>query len=395
MGSSLRRTLALAGSAACVATAAAATVPAAQAVPAARTVSAARTAAASPQPHWSITKILSEKHYDTLLTLTAVSRHEAWAFGQTSSGTAIAGHLNGSTWTGSRIPGAFIRPGFVSATGPGNVWAGGSECTGGPPGSGVTATYVARYNGRLWTTRKWDTAAYCGAALVTTGPRNGWLLGDDQARHFTGSGWHRVSLPSLGQVMAATAVSSGDIWTIDARIDALHLSRSTAFFAHYDGHAWQTVPLPRIRLPKGRYIYPYDIAAAGPRSIWAAVTIYPAAVHSFLLHSNGRKWRAIPLPATPDQLLQVSPDGSGGVWAIMFQSVDGQYAFAHYTRGTWRFKAVPTAGLPGLVPGSASFDLYALSRIPGTQSMLATGDVFYSNAKNASIMDSLIFRYGP
>ena len=29
------------------------------------------------------------------------------------------------------------------------------------------------------------------------------------------------------------------------------------------------------------------------------------------------------------------------------------------------------------------------------QSMLASGDVFYSNAKNASIMDSLIFRYGP
>jgi hypothetical protein len=393
MGSSVRKTLALAGSAACVATAAAAAAPAARAVSAAPAV--ARTAAGSSQPRWSITKILSEQHYDTLLTLTAVSKHDAWAFGQTSSGKAIAVHWNGSTWTGSRITGAFTRPGFVSGTGPGNVWAGGSECTGGPPGPGVTATYVARYNGRLWTTRKFDTSAYCGAALVTTSHGNGWLLGDDQARHFTGSAWHTVSLPDLGQVMAATAVSSRGIWTIDARFDAAQLSRSKAFFAHYNGHVWQTVPLPRIRLPKHGYIYPYDIAAAGPRSIWAAATIYPAAAHSFLLHFNGRKWRAIQLPATPDQLLQVSPDGSGGVWAIMFQSVNGQYAFAHYSGGTWRFTAVPTAGLPGLVPGSASFDLYALSRIPGTQSVLATGDVFYSNAKNASITDSLIFRYGP
>lgn len=101
------------------------------------------------------------------------------------------------------------------------------------------------------------------------------------------------------------------------------------------------------------------------------------------------------MPAKPAQLVQVAPDGSGGVWAIMFRPANGEYAFAHYARGAWKYDAVPTAGLPGLMAGSASFDVYALAHIPGSTSMVASGDVFYSNAKNASIMDSLIFRYGP
>lgn len=398
MGSSLLRALALAGSAVFVAAAAAAP-PAAQAVPAVRAKSATQSMAvartASPPPRWSIFKILNEKDFDTLLTLAVVGRHDAWAFGQTGSGRAVAVHWNGSAWTGSRIPGAFTRPGFISATGPANIWAGGSECTGGPPGTSVTATYVARYDGRTWTTRKWTTAAFCAAALVATGPKNGWLLGSNRALHFTGRRWHKISLPDLGQVIAATAVSASDIWTIGGRFNALHLSQSKAFFTHYNGHVWRTVPLPHIKLPRHGYIYPYDVAAASARSIWAAATIYPAAVHSFLLHFTGRKWQAITLPAKPDQLLQVTPDGTGGVWAVMFQSADGEYAFAHYARGAWKYDAVPSAGLPGLVPGSASFDVYALAHVPGTQAMLASGDVFYSNATNASIMDSLIFRYGP
>jgi hypothetical protein len=396
MGSSCIRALALAGSAACVGATVAAP-PSAQAVPGTPPLAAASLAAgqaASATPRWSIFKILNEKRFETLLTLTAVGRHNAWAFGQTSSGKAVAVHWNGSAWTGSRISGAFARPGFSSGTGPDNVWAGGSECTSGSPGAKVTATYVARYNGRAWTTRKWTTPSFCTAALVTTSPKNGWLLGNDRALHFTGRRWRKISLPKLGQVFAATAVSASDIWTIGGQFNALDLSKSRAFFTHYNGHLWRTVALPHIKLPRHGYIYPSAVAAASARSVWAAVTIYPAAVHSYLLHFTGRSWRAIPLPAKPDQLLQVTPDGSGGVWAIMYQSLDGKYAFAHYAHGAWKYKAVPTAGLPGLMPGSASFDVYALARIPRSQLLLASGDVFYSNAKNASIMDSLIFRYG-
>jgi hypothetical protein len=389
MGSSLRRAaLALAGAAALAA--AASTAPAAEAAPAAQ---AEPTGAA---PGWSIANILSDETYSNLLTLAAVGKHDAWAFGQiNSTGKPVAAHWNGSAWTRSRIPGAFIRPGNVSATGPRNVWASGSECSGGPGSQNITAAYVARYNGRAWTTTKWKTGAYCGGALVTTGARNGWLLGYDQALHFTGKRWQKVSVPSLGQVVAATAVSSHDIWTADLRLDAEHLSRSKEFFTHYNGHSWRTVRIPPIKLPKHGFIYPFDIEAAGANSIWATVTVEPAAVHSYLLHWTAGKWHTIALPDTPDQLLQVTPDGAGGAWLIMFQSRTGAYSFVHYSHGTWTVDPVPTAGLAGLIPGSETFDVYALARIPGTQSMLATGDVFYATAKDSSVAKSLIFRYTP
>jgi hypothetical protein len=372
------RVLAVVGSALCIT---GASIPAVQA------------ASAAP-PSWRISSVIPMKNDADLLTLTATGKHNAWTFGQTGRGRAAALHWNGATWSRAPLPGAFTRPGFVSATGPSNVWVGGSECAGGPPGPTITATYVDRYNGLGWTTSKWKTIAFCTAALVTTGRTNGWLLGNNQALHFSGRKWHTVPIPNLGQVIAATAVSAHDIWTIGGRFDATHLSRSKVFFTHYNGHAWRTVPMPAIKLPKHGYLYPLDIDAASANSIWASVTIERGAVHSFLLHWNGHKWASVPLPATPDQLLKVTPDGSGGVWAIMFQSVDGTYNFAHYSAGTWTFDPVPTAGLPGLIPGSATFDVYAISRIPGTQSVLASGDVFYASSKNPNRTGSLIFEYG-
>lgn len=377
-----RRAAALAGSVLCAATPWV-SAPAAQASPAAS------------QPGWSILKLLNMKNYADLLTLATPAKQDAWAFGQTGAGKAVAVHWNGSTWAGSSIPGAFIRPAFTSATGLGNVWTGGSQCGGGPPSPSVTKTYVARYNGSAWTTTTWKTSAFCSAALVTTGAKNGWLLGNKQALHFHRGRWTKVLLPSLAQTLAATAVSASDIWSVNQVADPLHLSQTKNYFMHYNGSAWRTVSLPAITLPKNGYLYPFDIAAAAANDIWATVTVESAAAHSYLLHWNGSKWKAIALPVTPYQLLKVTPDGNGGAWAIMFRTTDGLSKFAHYSNGTWTYYPIPTQGLPRFTGGSASFDLYAISLIPGTSVALATGDVFYTDTNNVNRRYSVIFRYQP
>jgi hypothetical protein len=377
-----RRALAFAGTA-CLALTTAASIAA----------PAAHAASSSAKPSWRISALLHENRYSTLLTLTALSRHDAWTFGQSSKGHGTAAHWNGSAWSLSAFPGPF-RPSSVSATGARNVWASGTECTGGGPGiKDITGGYVARYNGHSWTSTRFKSTAYCRASVVTTGPRNGWLLGNGKAEHFTGGHWRQVSNAALGQVLAATAVSAHNIWTVSGNFNEQHLSRSHVFFAHYSGRTWRDVAMPAIKLPTHGYLYPFDIEAASAHSIWAAVTVEPAASRSYLLHFNGSKWTSIPLPARPDQMLQVVPDGASGVWAIMFQSDNGNYEFAHYSGGKWSYDAVPTAGLPGL-SGTAVFDVYAMARIPGTQVMMATGDVFYSTAANKSRQYSLSFRYG-
>ncbi len=308
----------------------------------------------------------------------------------------------GVTWTTAHVAGAFTRPGFVSATSPRNVWVGGSECGGGPPGPSVTAAYVARYNGHTWTTTRWKTTAYCRAALVTTGPKNGWLLGNNQALHFTGKQWRKVSIANLGQVLAATAVSANDIWTIGGRFNALHLAKSKAFLTHYNGRGWREVALPAIKLPKYGYIYPPDIEAASANSVWAAATVFPMGRSNRLsdrvpLGLAALEWQPLAVDIAAGHTRPTAAGNAGrqrGVWAIMFQSVTGEYKFAHYSGGSWTFDAVPTAGLPAF-GSSATFDVYAISRIPGTRSMLGTGDVFYYDAKNVNRQYSLIFRYGP
>lgn len=56
---------------------------------------AAQAAPASPRPGWSIAKILNMKSFADLLMLAAVGRRDAWTFGQTGTGRAVAVHWNG------------------------------------------------------------------------------------------------------------------------------------------------------------------------------------------------------------------------------------------------------------------------------------------------------------
>jgi hypothetical protein len=376
-----RRATALAGAALCLAAAGGAVAsPAAIAAP------------SSPAPGWHIARVVSEKYDADLLTLAAVSKTDAWAFGQNSSGRAAALRWNGSAWKGAALPKGLSRPAYVSATGPDNVWAGGSECIGGPPGPDVFEAYVTRWNGHRWRTSRWKTAAYCGAAMVTTGPRNGWLIGDEQALHFTGRSWQKVSLGNVGQAQSAVAVSADNIWVFTERYNEQHPARSKTFFLHWNGQRWDTVRLPALTLPKGGSIYPLDMAQAGPRSIWAIANVTPGNSIPLLLHYNGSAWRSVRVPYPGQQLLAVTPDGRGGVWATMMGPLSGNYSIVHYLGGKWTSQPVPTAGLPGLT-GNPGFDLYAISLVPGTRDVLATGDTFYSTPTNANVSYSLIFSY--
>src|SRR5215469_16101433 len=135
MGLSCRRALALAGSAACVAAATipfpAQAVPAARPAPAARAVPADQVAAAAQTapvtPRWSIFKILNEKRFDTLQTLAAVGKHDAWAFGQTS--WAVASPFTGPGRPGPDRASPAPLPGLASVQLAGTTMSGPAEAS--------------------------------------------------------------------------------------------------------------------------------------------------------------------------------------------------------------------------------------------------------------------------
>jgi hypothetical protein len=233
-------------------------------------------------------------------------------------------------------------------------------------------------------------------ARVTTSPGNTWLLGNGQARHFTGSSWQHESIPALGQTVSVTAASADDIWALSVPDKGAQPSRPGVFFVHYDGRAWQRVALPAIRLPKHESLSPANIWAVSAHSVWAAVTadFGGSRPRSYLLHFDGRRWRSIALPVGREELIQIAPDGGDGVWAIMARPVTTTYAFAHYRNGKWSYDRLPTAGLPGGVSSIAADGAYALTDVPGTRWMLATGGIVYSSAAGKSLGYTEIFRYG-
>lgn len=70
------------------------------------------------------------------------------------------------------------------------------------------------------------------------------------------------------------------------------------------------------------------------------------------------------------------------------------YEFLHFSHGAWTTTQIPTAGLRGLVPGTATFNIFAIARIPGTTSVWATGLVDYEGANESEHAATVILKYG-
>jgi hypothetical protein len=363
------------------------------------TVTAGVTAAAhaASSPGWRVSAVLQKPGFSDLLALTAAGPNDAWAFGNISkSARPTAVHWNGKSWSISLLPGGSSRPDSASSTSPTNVWAAGSTC---PGGSSPQSSYVSRWNGKKWTTSTFNRD-FCNPALVTTGPKNGWLFGRSpnavdaaQTLHFDGTNWRTVQLGKVGSVMSASASSAKDVWAFTIRRNLKTLAM------HWDGRAWQSVPLPKFDLSKGKYLYPNTIYAVSPTQAWATGGVYDPATsqhYAVLLHWNGKTWQRVAAPGNED-LGELTSDGSGGVWAIgnPVNAAQNAYSFVHYTHGTWTSELATVNGIPNAVSSSATIDVFNIALIPGTHSVWATGDVFYYDQNNIFHQKTLIYKYGP
>jgi hypothetical protein len=346
-------------------------------------------AAAAPAATWHVAKLLNIHQFRNLIGLTATGASDAWAFGDGARHPAVL-HWNGSTWTGSTLPGAFARPENASSTGPKNVWASGERCNEGPPSPPGFFGYVSRWNGQAWATTKFRNMRFCPGSVVTVGPREGWLFGfygntrSTLALHFTGGRWRLSTLGSIGQILAATGVSARDVWAFASG------SRGRSLAVHWNGQSWRSVSLPDLHLATGQHLDLVDARAVSATKVWLAAEITPIRV-PVLLQWNGKGWQRIPVPGH-SRLTNIATDGHGGVWLLGVTSA-GVYWFLHYSQGKWTIQHVPVAGIPG-APANAAFNMYALAGVPGTTSVWATGDVFYSDASNHQHAYTVIFKFG-
>jgi hypothetical protein len=317
---------------------------------------------------WRVIRTIGPDNTD-LYVIAALRNHPSWLGGAAISSAgdfyAVVYRLTSgplhqtalSTQLGSEVNG-------LSATSRTNVWASLEDVPGGQ---------VDRLTSHGWHPYSFaiGTDDILVAPVVTTGPKNTWVLTEDfttgiaYGYRFNGSKWSHQKLPAIPSANSSTgyvtASASNNIWT-------LTFTGSRPASMRYNGSKWQVFSFPAKLGPAAADLGPQQILAVSPKNVWA--TFSPNATAGagtlVLLHWNGRKWSKI-TGKLPDASLTgaIASDGTGGVWLAAVNAADTVPLILHYAGGKWSTFTVPKAN--GKLIG-----IEQLALVPGTRSVLGT-----------------------
>ena len=344
-------------------------------------------------PGWRITQVLPNV---TIGGLWAGGPRDAWLAGDecadlatcgvsdTSNGTLVIRHWDGTSWQAVTPPKAYINTpldqgaGPVAATSASNAWIAAYR---GP--QSVDWTDMLHWTGNGWAAPVRLPSAI--QAVIAPSATQLWAFGDPAksgqsgyVAHFTGSTWIRGSFPLDGT--AAAALSPADVW-----VGGNNAATGALGIEHWDGQQWQATALPRLGLSPSALpglTTVVGIAIIKPADVWAVITAAGGikAGGVLLLHWNGNAWARIPFPYAGASLSPLTPDGYGGLWLVLMAS-NKELWFCHYSAGHWTRIPVPR--------GSGEQPLVTnLAWIPGTDSQWAVGGVPFAGA------GTLILKYG-
>ena len=211
----------------------------------------------------------------------------------------------------------------LSCPSPGNCWAVGSYRN----RSGALVNQALHWNGARWS--RVSVPSPGGTALHNLSelagvscplPRSCWAVGSyrnrsgalvNQALHWNGARWSRVSVPSPGGtasrrvslLIGVRCTSSANCWAVGGYINRNAALLSQAL--HWNGRTWSRVLTPEPGGTRaGANSMLSDVACTASANCWA-VGLYDNGNGASLnqaLHWNGTKWSRVP---TPD------PNGAG------------------------------------------------------------------------------------
>lgn len=317
-------------------------------------------------------------------SLSAVTRTDAWVGwvggGEDSGFQTLIRHWNGRAWANVPLPAqcGFCAQNFnVSASSASNMW--------------IDAGVIYRWNGRSWQTPNapsWVTAdpGHIEAFSAT----NVWVFvlgaNGNLAAHYNGRTWTKVTLPT--NEVDISALSPTDIWGITDTG-----AGGPQVLVHWNGKRWSVVRLPKLVQRQFSH-YEDQLVPLGPANVWVAREVLEKVgepvTTTELLHWNGKKWSTVRPPALHSEILGMTQDGHGGLWASAFNlqvTAGNADSFYHLHAGHWTRYAIP------LPAGGASMDIRDLAWIPGTQSVWAAGD--YVAGTNNVLDYAVTYKYEP
>jgi hypothetical protein len=271
-------------------------------------------------------------------------------------------HWTGARWLPVSPPPGLppqAQPTTVAVSPDGSAWVFGS--TGSPE---KYETFVLHWTGHAWgatDSGPWDPEIT--SAAIAPDAHDAWLFGWDDASppvsaHFNGSAWSQAQLPVY--VQQASALSPSDIWAVGGTGWA-----QSADVMRWNGTSWNNVKLPALHLPRGEVLGELgQVATVAPGNVWVAADLQSGQIENLysavlLLHWNGRTWQQVTVPRglISGQFygVDMSQDGSGGLWLTTVPWGSAKEVVLHYTGGQWQRASAPNGlSSPAWIPGTTS-----------------------------------------
>lgn len=165
--------------------------------------------------------------------------------------------------------------------------------------------------------------------------------------HWDGHVWSIVPSPDLHANLNGTslysvvALAPDNVWAVGSTSSSAH--SQLALIEHWNGKRWDVVPSPQ---PQGVAITAaatlFSLSARSPNDIWAA-GFYASvgATHSLVEHWDGHAWNLVPIsvPAKPLKILyQITAISDHDIWVL-----DSDGALFHWDGHAWSPSTLPGA----------------------------------------------------
>ena len=194
---------------------------------------------------WLVVPSPSIGTYDKLKAVCVISHNDAWAVGDSISGSYILIHWDGTSWSlGNGPPANSSGLSSVKAFATDDVWAVGWKDSDGF----TSSTFTLHWDGTAWSeipspnvSNQTSLGGVDGAA-----PNDVWAVGYSGfsgvgalTMHWDGTDWTVVPTPVDGSFSAVKASSATNVWAVGSNF-------RQPISARWDGTQWRVVPTPPV-----------------------------------------------------------------------------------------------------------------------------------------------------
>jgi hypothetical protein len=269
----------------------------------------------------------------------------------TGDGPTLIEHWNGTSWSivpspnpATGIPGDSDVLTAISGTGPSDLWAAGWDNN---EATNTISLLFEHWNGATWTAATSPTPMFSSQfanAITAISPSNVWAVGTDEtggsntlSAHWNGTAWSIVPTPNLthagnaqNMLTGVSSDSAGNVWASGLADNVNGHNLRMPYVLHWTGAQWVLTKVPNLGTEGSRL---NGIQVLSPTDAWAVGQTQESngAILTLTERYNGSTWAIVPSP-DPGSLANLSDNsidavttaGAGNLFAVGARETPGQ-----------------------------------------------------------------------